>query len=203
MKELKVYGITAVCAILAAFLIRIFLVEAYRIPTAAMKPTLIPGDVIFVAKWPFGVFSRPPRLGEVVLYTLPDEPDRHYLKRVVALGGAQVWLRGGHLTVDGHTLELKAESGSPCGHEVLGTVNYPVCVESPVLEDAGPIDVPRDSVFVIGDFRQKSETTRAWSVVPTRLLSAKAIGIWLSVDPTHPGWWPAFRWQRFLNSIRP
>src|SRR5262245_52071128 len=109
-KLLRDYGITVLLAVAAALLIRYSLIEAYRIPTSAMRPALEPGDTIFVSKSRFelrlpGVSKplsegAPPERGEVVLFSMvdpdPEKGERHdFIKRVIGIPGDTVQLKRG------------------------------------------------------------------------------------------------------------
>src|SRR4051812_44284119 len=118
------YGATILAAVGVALLIRFFVIEAYRIPSPAMKPTLEPGDTIFVAKWPFGLrmpgFSQPltsgklPARGDVVVFSPPLEPRRDYIKRVLGLPGDLVSVKKGQAFLNGATLRVNPAATSLC-----------------------------------------------------------------------------------------
>ncbi|HEX4453143.1 MAG TPA: signal peptidase I [Kofleriaceae bacterium] len=98
-------------AILIALALRAFVVEAFKIPSSSMYPTLEIGDHIFVNKFIYGVripwtttklFElRGPHRGEVIVFIYPCDPDRDYIKRVIATAGETVETRCGVLYVDG------------------------------------------------------------------------------------------------------
>src|SRR5687767_14523778 len=97
------YGGAILVAVAVALASRFFGIEAYRIPSPAMRPTLEPGDTIFVSKSAFGLRfpgaaapftgGRPPARGEIVVYSPPIDPGRDYIKRVIGLPGDSVELR--------------------------------------------------------------------------------------------------------------
>lgn len=219
------YGITIAAAVTVALLIRFFGIEAYRIPTPAMRPTLEAGDTIFVAKWTFGLRlpvtgtrlteGRTPEKGEVVLFSLPSEPGRDYIKRVVALAGETVELRRGFLFVNGQGVQTRGPGpgGQPeCAVERLpdGPM-HGVCWEPPSLPDFGPTTVPEGSVFVLGDLRTggtENQKLRGWGNIPISALRGKASWIWLSIEPRSfspssggSSWFPQFRFERMLRRI--
>jgi signal peptidase I len=219
---LRDYGSTILLAIVAALLIRSMLVEAYRIPTASMRPALLPGDTIFVGKWAYGVRApfdgrkltegEAPRRGDVVVFTSPTDPSRQYIKRVVGLAGDTVSLKAGQLSLNGKPLRDEtgrgAQAASGCGTERLpGGKTYGVCWESPQLDDL-TARVPEGSVFVVGDLRSRAapDTRRqkSWGVVPVSLLKGKALWIWLSVEPREragSGLLPKLRTERMFRRI--
>jgi signal peptidase I len=220
---LRDYGIAISVAIVVALMIRFFVLEAYRIPSPAMKPTLEPGDTIFVAKWPFGMrlpgsaaltAGRLPRLGEIVVFSFPEEPRRDYIKRVLGLPGDTVAIKAGHVSLNGQTLAVPGEKPTaPCGHERLSDgSSYEVCWEPPALSDFGPEKVADGQVFVLGDLRSQgtgdTKNRKTWGLVPAASIKGKAMWIWLSVEPQAfdkgmtTGWFPAFRFDRMFRAIR-
>jgi signal peptidase I len=225
---LRDYGGTIIFAVVVALIIRFFLVEAYRIPSSAMHPTLEPGDTIFVSKWPFGLRvpgieeplsgARKPRLGEVVVFTLPDDSRRDYVKRVVAFEGSVVEVKGGHLSVDGVPTEVPESRKANCAEERIRgkngeSVTYPVCFETPSIEEFGPTTVPNGSMFLLGDLRAPTPHERgsevpikSWGIQPLSALRGSALWIWLSIEPqaagVSSGWFPDFRFDRMFRRIQ-
>lgn len=208
---LRDYGLTIGLAILVAFLIRFFLIEAYRIPSASMKPTLEAGDTIFASKLPFGMRwpgdlepfrkGRMPAYGEVVVYTqVKTEGVRDAIKRVVGLPGDRIELRNGWVWINGKSLAEFAPKNQVCGKERVHGLSYPVCREPPIAEDLPAQTVPTHSVFVIGD----SRGAESWSMIPVAWVKAKALWIWLSVDPDRgirPSPFSRIRFERMLQEI--
>src|SRR4051812_30228456 len=161
------YGGTIAIAVTVALIIRVFIIEAYRFPTAAMRPTLEPGDTIFVGKWAalLGGDIIPSR-GDVILFSFPSEARRDYIKRVIGLPNEAIQVKQGHLSINGRPVGFSIPKNSACGTETLpGGKTYPVCWEPPLVEDFGPEKIPEDSVFAIGDSRAES-ATHNWAVVP-------------------------------------
>jgi signal peptidase I len=119
---LKDYGGAVLAAVIVALCIRFFVIEAYRIPSTSMHPTLEAGDTIFVAKWPFGLRfpwsdektteGRQPRHGDVVVYSMPGDTSRDYIKRVMALPGDRVQLQHGHFILNGQETTTTAEKNA-------------------------------------------------------------------------------------------
>jgi signal peptidase I len=227
IRLIRDYGMTIFAAVVVALLIRFFVVEAYRIPSAAMKPTLEPGDTIFVAKWPFGLripgFATPltkggqPERGDVVVFALPAEPRRDYIKRVLGLPGDEVAVKKGELILNGRTLRVDPASAKPCTAERLPAGRaFEVCSEPPLIEDFGPTKVPAGEVFVVGDFRaqntaehpdpRRDRHSRGWGLVPISALKGRALWVWLSVEPHTSGvpssWFPQFRFDRMFRRIQ-
>jgi signal peptidase I len=201
------YGLTVMVAVLVALLIRSFLIEAYRIPSPAMRPALEPGDTIFVQKWSY----RPER-GDVVVYTSQEEGARDYIRRVIGLPGDRVQVLDGRVTVNMLPLEVNMDPKGNCGEERgPGGPAYPVCWEPPYEEDSGVVQVPDGSLFLLGDYRTANRWTpsrnyragkplRNWAVAPIDAVKGRARWIWLSVEPD-AGWFPRFRFDRMFRRI--
>jgi signal peptidase I len=207
------YGVAILVAVAIAVFIRFFVVEAYRIPTAAMHPALEPGDTIFVAKWPLG-FDRQVQRGDVLVFTGPTEPDRDYIKRAIGVAGDTIEVRKGRVYLNSKpVVSAETRSDAACGHEELpGLVwrKYEVCWDPPLLEDFGPEKVPEGGVFVIGDLRTQSpvdnKRRRTWGIIPIELIRGKAKWIWLSIEPRGSGvsaaHFPNFRFDRMFRRIQ-
>jgi signal peptidase I len=212
-KIFRDYGIAVIAAVVVALLIRFYLLEAYRIPTPAMRPTLEAGDTIFVLKRPLG-FRREIQRGDVLVFESPAEPGRDYIKRVLGLPGDLVQIKKGHAFVNGQALALPTpHPNALCGEERVMTSQkphtYEVCWEQPLIEDTGPDKVPEGSVFMLGDLRSQSpadlKKRRSWGMVPLPLVKGRAQWIWLSIEPQHPGVstarFPNFRFERMFRRI--
>jgi signal peptidase I len=215
------YGGAVFVAVAIALFLRFLVIEAYRIPTSSMRPTLEAGDTIFVAKWPLG-FDRKPERGDVIVYAAPSDPERDYIKRVVAVAGDTIGMRKGRLVLNDKEL---ASAGSPspptgaatgakdCGSETLpaenGSRSYGICWEPPIAEDFGPEKVPDGSVFVLGDLRGQgsadAKKRKTWGTVPLNAIRGKALWVWLSTEPDSagmsPAWFPNFRFERMFRRI--
>jgi signal peptidase I len=217
VKILRDYGITVVVAIAVALSIRSYLIEAYRVPSqaeAAMKPTLEPGETVFVAKAPYGVKlfgheSFPPARGEVILYSPPEDPTRDYIKRVVGLPGDMIRIHGGQLEINGKDLPIEFGLKSTCGTEILPpALKHGVCIEPPTAQDFGPEKVPADKVFVLGDLRtapqmDSEERNVSWGLVPYSALKGKVLWVWLSLESSHgvSSGAPKLRFERMFRRI--
>src|SRR5690606_17840366 len=105
-------------AVFVALLLRAFIVEAFKIPSGSMIPTLAIGDQIFVNKYIYGVrvpftaqrivdFAMPER-GEVVVFIVPIEPHEDYIKRVVGLPGDEIEVRRGTIYLNGKAVPRKS-----------------------------------------------------------------------------------------------
>jgi signal peptidase I len=224
------YTGTILFAVVVALFIRFFVIEAYRIPSIAMKPTLEPGDTLFVEKWPFGLrlpwsdepFTQAaiPERGEVVVFSFEADRKRDYIKRVLALPGDQVEIRKGRFFLNGQSMEATTEKTGGCGYEKTPqNLLYPVCFEGPGAGDFPAAKVPDGAVFVAGDLRTPLKDVKVadpddplaeknfgnWGMISTNSLKGKALLLWLSVDPfshgTSTGLVPNFRFDRMLRKV--
>jgi len=190
-------------AIAAAIGVRAFYMEAFKIPSGAMLPTIAVGDHIMVAKW-----RKQPARGDLVVFIYPVDPSKDFIKRVVALAGDQIEVRGGTLYVNGAPATDGA--GEPCGlwdyDELRDTwAQKPaVCVpeklddrrwvvaqspRDPAARDLPPTDVPPGHVFVLGDNRHNSQDSRFWGPLPIENIKGKPIFIWWSAgEPEGTRW---------------
>lgn len=118
--QLKAVTRTVFAAVLLALGLRSFVYEPFNIPSESMLPTLMVGDYLFVAKWPYGygrftlplglplfdgrVFDRAPRRGDVIVFKSPRDNRTDFIKRVIGVPGDTVRLRGGQVEVNGRLL---------------------------------------------------------------------------------------------------
>jgi len=92
------YAEALVIAFVLAMLIRIFIIEAFKIPTGSMIPTLLVKDRLLVSKFIYK-FKEPER-GDVIVFKFPVNPKRDFIKRLIAKGGETVEIRGGNIYVN-------------------------------------------------------------------------------------------------------
>ena len=176
-------------ALLLALVIRTFVVQAFKIPSGSMLPTLQIGDHILVNKfiygprlevpltqWSLGQLPgfREPRAGDVVVFIYPKERDKDFIKRIVAVAGQSVESRGNKVFIDGKPVE------DPHAH-----------YEKRDHVDFGPYTVPAGHVFVMGDNRDESYDSRFWGPVPIQDIKGLAMVIYWSWGGEH-----FVRWDR-------
>jgi signal peptidase I len=193
-------------ATLAALVLRAFVVEAFRIASPSMSPTLLVGDLVFVEKFVFGVrlpfstyevFSfRNPARGEVVAFTLPDRGLDVFVKRVVAVEGDTVEFRQGKLVLNGvEATYAKATKGFLERLPGAG-VELPLSSLTPEEFRFGPVAIPAGHFFALGDNREHSADSRDWGPVPLRCLRGRVGYIAFSVDPDR-----GLRPSRWLSTV--
>ena len=191
------YGLTILGAVLIALAVRFFLVEAYKIPGAGMKPALLPGDTLFVSKSTFGFHlpgsnqaftqGRAPRYGEVIVYSRMGNPPRDSIKRVIGLPGDTVEIKKGRVTLNGTEISKSEKPDSNCGTETLPqTKTHIVCWESPLPEDMPAHRLGASELFLMADLRSEIYDGRKqppWDISTLAALKGSAWIIWLSVEP--------------------
>ena len=181
-------------AVLLALLIRTFVVQAFKIPSGSMIPTLLVGDHILVNKFLYRF--RDPRRGDVVVFKYPVDESRDFIKRVIAVGGEEVFIKDRQIYVNCRPPEPACRAVSdPHGYyeDRLGMGG----------EAFGPVRVPPGSYFVMGDNRNNSQDSRYWGFVKGDKIKGKAFVIYWSWDSEGDGrpLWARVRWGRLSKLI--
>jgi signal peptidase I len=167
---------------------RVFLFQAFKIPTASMVDNLLVGDHILVNKFIFGAGARSAgslvpmreiRRGDVVVFRHPNDPAVDYVKRVIGLPGETIHIRDKVVHVDGRP--------APEPYVLHRDPNVypfdPELVEPYRSRDQfGPYRVPPGSYFVMGDNRDLSHDSRYWGTVPRELIKGKALLVYWSFE---------------------
>jgi signal peptidase I len=215
-------------AVLIALFLRAFVVEAFKIPSGSMIPTLQVGDHIFVNKFVYGIripwtnykFAtgyRKPRRGEVIVFIYPKEPDKDFIKRIVAVEGDTVEIKDNVLYVNGKAVPREHVAGD-CIYEdyeeMMGQWEERRCdafqetleashfttiynVTTAQVPRSWPLQkVPSRSVFVMGDNRDNSHDSRYWGFVPFDLIKGRAMVIWWSTGEPE-----GFRLRRMFSLV--
>jgi len=212
--------------ILVVFLLRSFLVEPFRIPSASMMPNLFNGDFILVNKYSYGIRLPvinlkvinlgDPKRGDVAVFRFPNDPSTNYIKRIIGVPGDRILYKDKRLYVNGKALEYDgarpypgpylAELGGMATRvtEILDGVRHDILVTD--RPDHGPNEftVKPGHYFVMGDNRDYSNDSRYWGQVPDRNLVGRAFLIWFSLDwsQTELWFWERIAWKRIGTSIR-
>ena len=158
-------------AIVLALIIRMFVVEAFKIPSGSMIPTLLVGDHLLVNKFIYK-FTEPER-GEVIVFKYPDDPSRNFIKRIIGVGGDTIEVRDKMVYLNGEPHEEPyIQHISP---ETLPARYSP-------RDNFGPITIPPGSYFMMGDNRDSSLDSRFWKnrFVNRRAIVGKAFIIYWS-----------------------
>jgi signal peptidase I len=173
---------TAVIAVGAALLLRLFVVSAFRVNSGSMAETLQEGDYIFVNKLAYKYGGKTPQVGDIIVFKYPNNPEKDYIKRVVAGPGQTVQVADKVLYVDG--LVAKVPEG------VKFTDKKIIPGDLSFRDNFGPFKVNAGEYFVMGDNRDDSRDSRFWGTVPSANILGKAVFIYWSWQPDtdHPGW---------------
>ena len=184
-------------------LVRIFLIQAFRIPSESMRDTLLVGDFLFVTKLDYGAklpFThirlpglRPPRTGDIIVFQYPPDPSQDFIKRCIATGGQTFEIRHKQVIVDGKPLL------EPYARHTL--MDYQPGMQSP-RDNLNRHTVPDGHLFMMGDNRENSLDGRFWGYVPMDLVKGRALFIYFSTASQH--WWdmPFYvRWERLFRIL--
>lgn len=154
------------------------LADHYIVPSGSMQPTLVPGDRVVVDKRAYGLrlpFTLekigdgvPPQRGDVVIVDSPRDGER-LIKRVVAVAGDLVAVRGGHVEIDGVALGAPGDA-----HERFGSRDVPLDLSGGGGPDFGPVRVPAGRLLVMGDARGNSLDGRMFGWVDENAVYARA-----------------------------
>ena len=190
-------------AVILAFFVRTFVVQAFKIPSGSMEPNLLIGDHLLVNK-----FVSAPTLwtmektllpiddihrGDVIVFKHPKTPDRDLIKRTIGLPGETIELRDKRVYVDGKPLdEPYTRHLLPAGLDDL--------TEGDVRRNFGPLTVPAGHYFMMGDNRDNSEDSRYWGSLPRDHVKGKALFLYISFGEGE-GSVANVRWARILRQI--
>jgi signal peptidase I len=192
------YAESIIFALVLALVIRTFVIQAFKIPSGSMEPTLQIGDHLLVNKFIYGIripFTsthlfpwKSPQRGDVIVFIYPPDPDKDFIKRVIGVGGDTVRLVNRKLYING--VEV------PDPHAVYSK-DTSLLGDPRQLDNFGPVTVPPGYLFVMGDNRDHSFDSRFWGFVPLKDVLGKAFTIywsWNSQEST-------VRWNRLGHLI--
>jgi len=176
-----------VIAILLALFIRTFVVQAFKIPSGSMLPTLLIGDHLLVNKFTYGIkvpFTgkmlvpfKSPQQGDVVVFRFPKDRSIDYIKRVIGTPGDTIEIKNKKVFVNGEPIvDNHASISSP---SLLSASSSP-------RDNLGPILVPEDRIFVMGDNRDNSYDSRFWGFVDQKDVLGKAFILYWSWNIDKP-----------------
>jgi signal peptidase I len=205
-------NVKSILGTIAIFLVlRAFFVEAYRIPSPSMVPTLLVGDWLFVNKLvygphvPFTNWNLPgysqPKLGDVAVFVSPnqidqpEDPTPTLVKRIQGVAGDTLYMRDGMLYRNGaqRPLPFKPDTGAHDPHLVdplfdwqkqyaLTQSRFGAAPEQPNLDNWGPIVIPPGYFFMMGDKRYDSKDSRFWGIVPRKNFRGRPLFVYYSYN---------------------
>ncbi len=214
---LREYAEAIVVAILLAFAIRVFVVQAFKIPSGSMIPTLLIGDHILVSKMAYGLqwpsnckvimsalpvtcytsktliaFGEPQR-GDVIVFRYPEDQDKDFIKRIIGIPGDTIEVHNKVVSVNGLPVDDQDHTQRVDPGMIDGAINP--------RDNFGPVRVPENSYFVMGDNRDQSLDSRFWGYVSADKIRGKAFRIYWSWSGQ--GTWEHWvRWERLGKTIR-
>ena len=197
--KIQEYVEAIIIAIIIAFFIRTFVIQAFKIPSGSMKPTLQIGDHILVNKFIYGIripYLRntlipisDPKKGDIVVFIYPEDRSKDFVKRVMATGGDIIEIRNKQIYLNG--LPFRDAYGVYADSFVIPGAIQP-------RDNFGPVTIPRGSIFVMGDNRDQSYDSRFWGFVDLKDVMGKAFIIYWSWDRDDH----SVRWSRFGHILR-
>jgi signal peptidase I len=172
---------------------RIFVFQAFKIPTGSMEDNLKVGDHIIVNKFIYGPFPNSPlqgllplrdiKRGDIIVFRYPLQPDTDYVKRVIGMPGDTVEVRDKKVSVNGHPL------AEPYVIHKDAAV-YPAQQSLPEpyrsRDQFGPYTVPAGQYFAMGDNRDRSSDSRYWGTVPRTMIKGRAFMVYWSYHSVPP-----------------
>ncbi len=171
---------TVVAPVILPVVVRQVAVEAWKIPSGGMCPTLAQGDHVFGDKTAYRAGS--PKRGDVVIYrTTRDGAEYDFVQRVVATGGDEIEIGADHrLTVNGESPKYTPTGASECGGAVFEENGYPIAIDGAAAGKPVKLTVPQGHLFMLGDNRANSADSRMFGTVSKSAVQARAWKIWLS-----------------------
>lgn len=187
------YAEALIIALILALLIRTFIIQAFKIPTGSMEPTLLVGDHLLVSKFSYGIhipneipfvagpqfrdihlFASAPERGDIIVFRYPRDPSKDYIKRVIGLPGETIQIIQQRVYINDKLLK------EPYAHHT-----QPPSLLIPGRDNMPPLRIPEGHVFAMGDNRENSSDSRVWGVLDLKNLRGKAQWIYWSWDSDH------------------
>ena len=199
---LKEYLEPILTAVLIALFVRAFVVQAFKIPSSSMEPTLLVGDYLFVNKFIYGTripytdmkllkFEKPKR-GDVIVFVFPLDPSKDFIKRVIGTEGEKVEIIHNKIYINDRLID------DPWGRFKRERPEWPL----QGAEKFGPVVVPQHSLFVLGDNRDNSQDSRFWGFLHVNAVKGKAFAFYFSWDHDAESLLDRVRWSRIGQLIR-
>jgi signal peptidase I len=140
------------------------IVQAYKIPASSMMETIQIGDHVLANKLIYKISE--PKRGDIIIFPFPKDPSKDFIKRIIGLGGETIEIKDKTVIVNGNVLQEP----------------YAFYSDTGAMRNFGPVTIPKDSLFVMGDNRDNSEDSRYWGFLKTVTVKGKATKIYWSWD---------------------
>ncbi len=206
---------TLAMAFVLFVLVRAFLVEAFKIPSASMEGTLLAGDFLLVNKLVYGAEVplvgtrtprvRDPRRGDVIVFQWPRDLTKNFVKRIVGVPGDTLMMRAGMLILNGRAQREQFAQHEPLRDRYESDFGWQatflarsVSDYRPTRDNWGPLIVPHGNYFVLGDNRENSLDSRYWGLVPDSLIRGQPLVVYYSFNSGDlpSGFLSRVRWRR-------
>lgn len=195
---LREYAEAIIIALLLALFIRTFVVQAFKIPSGSMEPSLLIGDHILVNKFIYGIRNpfngkilipvKNPVRNDIIVFRYPLNPSQDYIKRVIGTEGDRIEIVDKKVYINGEAL----------------ADDYAVHLDDKIMpsnlqprDNMEPVIVPSDSLFVMGDNRDNSYDSRFWKFVNLKAVKGKAFMLYWSWNKNIF----SVRWSRIGNIL--
>jgi signal peptidase I len=197
--KFREYAEAIIVAVVIALFIRTFIVQAFKIPSGSMKPTLQIGDHILVNKFIYGIkiplFRNTlipvsdPKREDIVVFIYPQDRSKDFIKRVIGVAGDTIEMKDKKLLVNGKPYQ-----------DSYGVYLDDLIIPGSIQprDNFGPITVPEKTIFVMGDNRDHSLDSRFWGFVDLKDVMGKAFIIYLSWDGDNT----TIRWNRLGQLLK-
>jgi signal peptidase I len=186
---LREYFESIVIAVILALFIRTFVVQAFKIPTGSMENNLLIGDHLLVNKMVFGPTETALertlmpvgriKRGDVIVFKYPEEPERDFIKRVIGLPGETLEVREKKVYINGQALDEPYVHFLQPPSAISEQAEF---TSIDVRERYGPVTVPANQYFMMGDNRDNSQDSRYWGFLSRELIKGKALFIYWSYE---------------------
>jgi len=206
--------------LLIVLLIRTFLFQPYRVPTGSLEPTIIPGDMIFVNQYDYGlrvplwnykfINIDKPKTGQIALFRWPVNPAITFVKRVIGTPGDRISYIDKVLYINGKKQPQKFVSDSleigdngqtwkvkKYEEDLKGLKHFIIIRPDQPAKNFKNLVVPKGKYFMMGDNRDDSDDSRSWGFVPEKKFIGKALFVFMSWDSQKH----RFRWDRIGKSL--
>ncbi|MGA1871468.1 MAG: signal peptidase I [bacterium] len=153
-----------------AIIIKNNIVQAFKIPSGAMLDTLNIGDHLLANKFIYSI--REPQRGDIIVFKFPGDKKKDYIKRLIGMPGDKLEIRNQHVYINDVLLDEPY------------AVHKDIRKNIPQRDNFGPIIIPMNAYFMMGDNRDRSSDSRFWGLLKRELIEGKAYKIY----------WPSGRW---------
>lgn len=169
-----------------SFVIKHFIMEAYKIPSGSMMPTLLTGDHLMVDR----TKAKSDHIAhkDIIIFKHPKKQKKTYIKRVIAVGGDSIEIRDRKVYLNGELLDEPY---------VMHTDKSMLPARMSRRDNYGPADVPEGKYFVLGDNRDESMDSRFWGYVNREDIKGNVLFIYFSLDKENQ----EVRFERIGQSI--